>query len=265
MPQPGLFRKRGPAYTLERILSDPEFFGLTTISPLQRAICRVLDGLPVGHLAPEVAAAFGGPDAVAMLPRERPHEVVILAGIRCGKSLLSAACAVRAALTCDVSSLSVGDVPSVPILSYDKTTAKQTWLHIRNHIQASPTLSAMLIGEPTAEALTLRHPSGRPIEIRITAGSRAAGSLVARWLAGAIFDEAPRMLGVEDGVVNLDEARQAIAGRLLPGAQVIMPGSPWAPFGPVYKMVEEHFGKPSRTRVVVRAPNFVMNPRWWTP
>jgi hypothetical protein len=253
--------------TLETLLCEPEWFGLTTASPVQRAICRVSDGLPVGELAtdPDVIAAFGGEQAVAALPRTRCAELVLLAAIRCGKSLICAAAGVRAALSCDVSICGPGDVPRVSIVSLDKNTALQTWNHVRGRIEKSPKLSAMLIGKPTAFALKLRHPSGIPIEICVVAGSRAAGTLVARWSAGVILDEAPRMLGEEDGVVNIDHARAAVAGRLLPGAQVFMPGSPWAPFGPVYDLYDKHFGKPSPHLVVVHATGPQMNPFVWTP
>ena len=249
--------------TLETVLTHPDYFGLTTASPLQRAICRVLDGLPLGDLAadPDVAGAFGD---VAALPASRPAELVLLAGIRCGKSLLSAACAVRAALTCDVSRLGAGDIPRISVLSYSVDTARATWQHVRGHVEASSALRGLLVSEPTADMIVLRHPSGRTIEIKIVAGSRAAGSLVARWSAGVIFDEAPRMVGAEDGVVNLDHERQAVVGRLLPGAQILMIGSPWAPFGPIFKLVEEHEGKPTKNLVVVRAPAYAMNPSHWT-
>jgi hypothetical protein len=34
----------------EALLTSPEAFGLTTATPLQRAICRVSDGVPIGDL-----------------------------------------------------------------------------------------------------------------------------------------------------------------------------------------------------------------------
>jgi len=249
--------------TLETVLTHPDYFGLTTASPLQRAVCRVLDGLPLLELADdaEVRAAFGD---VEQLPSSRPAELILLAGIRCGKSLISAACAVRAALTCDVSRLGAGDIPRISVLSYSVDTARATWQHVRGHVEASVALRGLLVSEPTADMIVLQHPSGRPVEIKVVAGSRAAGSLVARWSAGVIFDEAPRMVGAEDGVVNLDDARQASIGRLLPGAQILMIGSPWAPFGPVFNLVEQHEGKPSKALVVVRAPAYAMNPSHWT-
>lgn len=267
MPDVSLFRRKAPVLTLERVLTDPAYFGLATASPLQRACCRVLDGLPLGTLANDtsVIQAFGGDEALQLLPGQRPNEFVLLAGIRCGKSLIAAAGAVRSALSCDVSRLTAGDVPRVSILSLSLDTARATWNHIRGHVEASQLLRSKLVGDPTSDTMCLRHPSGRTIEIKIVAGSRAAGSLVARWSAGNIFDEAPRMVGAEDGVVNLDEARQATAGRLLPGAQNFYIGSPWAPFGPIFKMVDEHMGKPSRSIVVCRAPAYSMNPEWWTP
>jgi hypothetical protein len=264
-----LFRRpsRLDVPTLETLLCDAEWFGLTTASPVQRAICRVIDGRPLLELAEDqdVIAAFGGPEAVAMLPRTRCAELLLLAAIRCGKSLLCAAAGVRAALSCNVSVCGPGEVPRVSIVSLDKDKALVTWQHVRGRIESSPHLAPMLVGEPTANALKLRHPTGRPIEICVVAGSRAAGSLVARWSAGVILDEAPRMVGEEDGVVNIDHARVAVAGRMLPGAQVFMPGSPWAPFGPVYKLFDEHFGKPSANIVVIHATGPQMNPHIWTP
>jgi hypothetical protein len=89
--------------------------------------------------------------------------------------------------------------------------------------------------------------------------------LVARWSAGAIFDEAPRMNGASDAVVNLDHARSAVLGRLLPGAQLLEIGSAWAPHGPVYDAVQEHWSKPSDRIVILRGTGPMLNPSWWTP
>lgn len=252
---------------LETLLTDDGYFALATASPVQRAICRVLDGLPLDSLAdePSVQRVFGGRDAVLSLPRVRPKEFLLLAGIRSGKSLIAGACAVRAALTCDVSRLRPGEIPRVPVVSLTMDAANATFAHISGSVQASPILSKLLVGEPRNGSLYLRHPSGRKIEIRVVAGSRAAGSLVSRWLAGVIFDEAPRMVGQDDAVVNLDDARLAVAGRMLPGAQILLIGSPWAPFGPVYELDQEYYAKPSDRIVVVKAPGPDMNPITWTP
>lgn len=253
--------------SLEEYLTSPEYFALTTASPLQRAVCRVLDGLPLGDLAshPDVLESLGGPDAVRSLPFKRPLEFILLAGVRCGKSLISACCAVRAARTCDVSKLGAGDIPTVSILSTAVSEAKKTWNHVVGNVMARPALRQYLLAEPTAREMFIRHPSGRPIRIAIAAGSRAASTLVGDWSAGAIFDEAPRMVGEEDGVINLDEARQSLLARMLPGAQILLIGSPWAPFGPVYDLMKEHGGRPTERLVCVRAFAYQLNPVIWTP
>src|SRR5438552_3658153 len=64
-----------PDIPLERLLMSPAAFGLTTASSLQRAVCRIIDGLPLGELATcaEVRAAIGDVDA---LPSSPPAEVL---------------------------------------------------------------------------------------------------------------------------------------------------------------------------------------------
>lgn len=249
---------------LETVLTHPATFSLTTASAVQRAVCRIADGAPLGDLAddPAVRAAVGNVDALPGVP---PAEVLLLSAIRSGKSLLAAALAVRATQTVDVSTLGPGETPRVSVLSLTADLGRVVFEHIVGNVMSKPVLRALLIGEPTSDTVVLRHPSGKPIEVKVVAGARAGASLVARWSAGCIFDEAPRMLGEEDGVVNYDHARRAVLGRLLPGAQLVAIGSPWAPRGPIYEAVQERFGKPSKALVVIRAPGPVMNPVWWTP
>jgi hypothetical protein len=201
-----------PALTLEALLTSRNGFALVTASPLQRAVCRIIDGLPLGELAArdEVRAAIGDVDA---LPKAPPAEVLILSGIRTAKSLSAAATAVRASQTCDMTGLGAGETPRVSVVSLTTDLSKVVFDHIVGNVLARPALRALLIGEPTADALVLRHPSGRPVEIKVVAGARAGASLVARWSAGCIFDEAPRMIGSDDGVVNYDDCRAAVIGR----------------------------------------------------
>ena len=249
--------------TLEKLLTSPHAFGLASASPLQRAICRIADGLPLGDLAahPDVVAAVGD---VASLTNTQPGELGILSGIRTGKSLLAAALAVRATQTCDISRLGPGETARVSVVSLTTDLAKVILDHVVGNVQAKPALKALLIGEPTSDSLMLKHPSGRAVEIKIVAGARAGSSLVARWSAGCIFDEAPRMVGADDGVVNFDDARRSVLGRLLDGAQLVWIGSPWAPFGPIYEATIEHWKKPTAHLVIVRAPAPAMNPVYWT-
>lgn len=260
---PALVRRAVSGSSLEYKLTDTLAFGLATASPLQRAICRAVDGRPLGDLAehPHVVDAIGD---VGALPRERPREVYLLSGIRTGKSLLAACAAVHMALTCDVSSLRAGEIPRVSVVSLKKDLADVILNHLVGSVQASPLLRLFLVGSPSAEGIVLRHPSGMPVEVCVVAGSRAGSSLVARWSAGVIFDEAPRMIGADEGVVNFDDSRQAVLLRLLRGSQLFAIGSPWAPWGPIYETVSEHHGRPSAERLVIRAPAPRLNPVHWT-
>ena len=251
--------------SVEAMLTHRDGFGLASATPVQRAICRVLDGRGLGELRENLdvrrALALGG----ASVPRAVPRELVVLAGVRTGKSLIAAASAIVASQVCDVSHLGPGEVPRIPVVSTSRDNAAVVHGHIVGRILASPVLRRLLVEEPTGERVMLRHPTGRVVELAIVAGARAGATLVARWLAGAVFDEAPRMVGADDGVVNLDDARTSILGRMLPGSSILYIGSPWAPMGPIYDMTVESHGKPSRERVVFRATGPSMNPAWWSP
>lgn len=73
------------------------------------------------------------------------------------------------------------------------------------------------------------------------------------------------MNGADAAVVNLDHALHAVQGRLLPGAQILMLGSLWAPFGPVYDTIQKHWAKPSGDVLVIRGTGPTLNPTYWTP
>jgi hypothetical protein len=254
------------AVTLEQVLTHPKAFGLVSATPVQRALCRVADGLPLGELAcdPAVVRALGGADALAFLPRTMPKELYVVAAIRCGKSLICAALAVRAALTCNLDGLGMHEVARVSIVSLDLDKAQVVLEHLMGATLRSA-LHGRVVGTPKAKSVRLRREDGRVVEIMVVAGKRAGGSLVSRWSAGAIFDEAPRMQGERDGVVNFDQMRLAVLGRLRPGAQLVAVGSPWRPAGPIYDAVQTSWGKPSAHLVVLRATGPEMNPIVWTP
>ena len=258
-----LHAKKHGGLSLETLLTSPDYFGLTTATPLQRAICRIADGRGLAELAglPSVLDGIGKvPEGLG-----RPRELLVLSGIRTGKSLFTAALAVHWTQTADIKHLTVGEVARVSVLSLTIDLARVVFGHIVGNCLAKPALKKLVIGEPTADSIFLRHPSGRPVEIKVVAGARAGASLVARWSAGMILDEAPRMVGADEGVINYDDARSAVIGRLLPGAQMASIGSPWAPFGPIYDAAQENFRHPTNEKVVVWAPGWLMNPLFWTP
>lgn len=251
--------KAPPWGDLETLFCGAEWFGVTTATPLQRAICRCIDGVPIAELwsDPTVRRAFG------KCPTEKPFEMAILAGVRSGKSLLAGACAVHWAWICDVSALGPGEMPRLPIVSVHKDLAQVVFGHISGRIQASERLRGLLVEPPSGERILLEHPTGRPIEITVSAGARAGVTLVARWNVGAIFDEFPRMVGGGEGVVNWKDMRDATAQRVLHGGGILDIGSPWAPFGPAFDLFTDHFGEPTKDIVVVKAPAPDLNPVHW--
>jgi hypothetical protein len=157
-----------------------------------------------------------------------------------------------------------GETFRIPIVSLTRDLAKQTFSHLRNAIEGSEILSRLLVKKPATESLEVRHPSGHVCEIAVTAGAAAGASTAARFLGAAIFDEFPRMLGSEDGVVNWDDMRGECKGRILDGGIVLNAGSPWAPYGPAYELFIERFGQPDDDMVVAKAKANWLNPSWWT-
>lgn len=253
---------------LEALLTHPEGFALTGATPCQRAICRVMTGEPLAELAraPEVVTMLGGPAAIAKLkPGVAPDMVVLGAAVRCAKSTISAAKAVRNAYLGDCSGLAANEIPRVPIVSVDLDKAEETFSKIVGAVTTSPRLSQLLVGKPKANSILIRNKSGRPVQIKMAAGSVAGRTLVSRWLLGIIFDEAPRMQGQEDGAINLEDALSAITARMRPGAQIDLVGSLWAPKGKVYELITHRHGEPGSDLVVMVATGPMLRPELYTP
>jgi hypothetical protein len=255
----------GSKLTLEQVLTHPGLFALTTATNVQRAICRVSDGLPLGDLwnDPDVREALGG---AAPEPGQVPKELDIFAAIRGGKSKLAAAKAFQATQEADLTPTSIGDEVRVPVLSVDKDTAHAVFRHLVDNVMRAPAMRSLVVGQPTTDAVKIRHPSGRVIEIKVTAIARAGATLVGRWLPCLIFDEAPRIASEQDSVESLEESIRAVEGRMLPGAQRLLIGSPHAPTGLCYRRDREFFGKPDPAKcIVIRATGPMLNPGHWTP
>lgn len=252
---------------LESLLTAPEGFRLVKATTLQRAICRAETGVALDEYAtdPAVIEALGGPQALTMLPKVAPSVVVLLAAIRTAKSIKEAAKAFRATQTVNLDGIREDEIARYSIISLDKDKARAIFEHLVGALNASDNLRGAMIGPPRADSVHILHPSGRAVEIMVTAGRKAGGSLVARWSIGCSFDEAPRLQGQSEGVVNLPDALTAVRGRLLPGAQIGLPGSPWAPRGPIYDLFVERFGRPGADVLFMVAKGPDMNPSWFTP
>ncbi len=223
-------------------------------------------GEPLEELAelPEVIECIGGAQALGMLPTCAPATSVLMAAVRSAKSQKAAAKAYRATQICDLGKLKDGEIARYSILSIDKDKANAVHEHLVGKILASAALSSILISEPRGESVFLMHPSGRAVEIKVMAGKRAGGALVSRWSIGATFDEAPRMNG-GDAAINLPDALTALKARLLPGAQVDLVGSPWAPRGPIYDMYVDRYGRPDEDLLFMIAKGPDMHPAHFTP
>lgn len=261
-------RRRNPPKTfdsLEELLTDPTLFGLKTATPVQRAICRIADGVPLEELAnlESVHSALGCDPS--FLKARKPREVSILSGIRVGKSLLAALLAVYWTQTCDVSELGPGETPRVSIVSISTDLAEVVFGHVVGRIMASERLKPLVIGKSMADSITLRHPTGTPVEICVVAGAKGGASLVARWAAGIVFDEYTKMSGGGDGAINFDDQLHNVRERLLRGSQIVSIGNPWAPHGPAYNQYKAHYGKPTEDLVIVKAPAWDLNPVFWNP
>jgi hypothetical protein len=276
--RPKVFKKVDPpkyACLLEKLVVDPDAFALTTATPLQRAICRCLDGVSLGDLAldPDVQWAFTGKrgdEALALLAKlpvgVLPAEVILCAAVRCGKTLMSSALAFKACLTVDLSPTRRNESVRYSIAATDQEKASVALEHLMATIPEAPLLRPFFLRD-TKSGVIIRHPSGRPIEIRVIVAGRSGAGIIARWSAGLTADEAPRMQGTGK-VVNLPDLLRAAHARILPGGQVFMPGAPWAPMGPIFDAVQDDMGKPEsweKGRVVIRGTGPMLNPNWWTP
>ncbi len=246
-------------------LPKPKGFGLVTATPTQRAVMCLLDGRPVpDHLwaVPEVRATFGD------VRPEVCDEFMCLSGVRGAKTTMGVAAAIcmtqRVSFPSD---LMAGEMPRVNFVSERMDLVKGALRLLKESAREIPAIQAILYEQPldSSDYIILRHPSGVPIEIKVVAASREGVTLVSRWCAGMLFDEAPRMASNEDSVKGIEEMLSAVRSRMLPGARIMYIGSPVGRIGPMYKMFTQWFGKPDAPVTVARAKGPWLNPIWWTP
>lgn len=253
--------------SLEALVTGPkpQGVGVTSATAVQRAIMCVLEGKPVRDelwAAPEVQETFGG-----VRPQVR-DEALIMSGVRGLKTVMAVCAAIcmtqRVTFPTD---LVAGEEPRVNFVSERKDLADAALKYLKGFVRTIPALQAILAEEPTpgGDTVRLKHPSGSVIEIKVVAASRAGATLVSRWCAGMLFDEAPRMASNEDSVKGIEEMLAAVRSRMLPGAMIMYVGSPVGRIGPIYKMFTDNWQKPDAPIVVAKAKGHWLNPIWWTP
>jgi hypothetical protein len=245
---------------LEQVLKYP--FS-TKASPLQTAILRAADGRPIGDcLTEEETIKFFGCEK-SKLGLSVPLLVVIVAGVRSGKSLLVSVASVCRAMTADMSQLKKHTIPRVRIVCPKAENALETFRHILGAVEGSSGLRSCLFGEPKFSphpSLTLLRLDGRRVQISVGAADSGGLSMRSGWLAGYVLDEAALFGESAAGAaVNAEEIIQAAETRLLPGGQGWVVSSPYGPTGLLYDLYTRHWGKPGRV-LVCRASTLAMNP-----
>jgi hypothetical protein len=249
--------------SLETLFVSPEGFGIEEATELQRAILRTIEGKPVPE---HLLEHFGG-----VQPCQPIKELCLLSGTRGGKTFIACCAAVHMSQTVRLDkgagkNIRPGEIPRISIVSVTTELANAAFGYLRGAFEASDALRGLLTRPPTVDSIFVRHPSGIEIEIRVVPASRAGASLVGRWSAGVIFDEAPRIATEQEGAaVSLEESVRAVRSRMLDGAMILYIGSPVGPTGFVFNLVEAYWNKESQKVVIVRAPGPLMNPSNWTP
>jgi hypothetical protein len=186
--------------------------------------------------------------------------VVLICGVRSGKSFFAVCGATRDILNADCSALRPHEIARHVIVAPNTDAATATFRLFCGMWGDSPPLKALIIGEPTTDTLTIRRPDGRIFEVTVVAASRGAVTVRNRWLAGFTYEEASGF-GVEatGAAVNAEELLRAGQTRLLPRTQGRIITSPYGQQGLVWRLYREHFGSPGRV-LVVHAATRAMNP-----
>lgn len=256
--------------TLEVLLTDPELRAFPA-SRAQRALCRAADGLDVDELLSPVETLFHfGQERLA--PRKRPRTVVLRTGVRAGKSLIAALGLLLSILSCKFRRAPEdGEIPGAdglvgvmpgelvralivaPLLKLSRAPLH----HLIGAMRASSVLAPMLV-KAGAESCVIRRPDGAEVTVELVAASSGGANLRSTWLAGVIFDEAD-FHDDEAGAVNLPDNYRAAITRMLAGAQIWIPSSPWANSGPFHEMFTDAFGREG-TSIAFHSDTRSMNP-----
>jgi hypothetical protein len=230
-------------------------------SPLQLAVGLAAEGQPIPEELLDDEAIerhFGcGRSRIGLVT---PVLVVIVAGVRAGKSFIAACGAIRDVLAADCSKMKLHEVARHAIVAPTVDNASATFKILTGIVESSRVLLRMRVGEPTTDTITLRRPDGRIFEIVVVAAHRGAVTLRSRWLAGFTLEEVAGF-GLEGSgaAVNGEELLRAGETRLLPGTQGRIVSSPFGQQGILWALYQESFGSPGRT-LVVHASTRALNP-----
>lgn len=243
--------------TSEAVFTGAGFMDVPA-SPLQIAILRAASGEAFDDVLDSEACErhFGCQEWRAV----RPRRMVLICGVRGGKSTLLVAEAITSSLTADLAALKPHEVPRFAIIGPTVDAAENTFKQLVGYIQGSKVLRTFMDGEATANTVTLRRPDGRRVEIVVVAAHRGGLSVRGRWLTGICLEECASFGSEASGAaVNAEDILSAAETRLLPGCQAWLISSPFGPTGLLFDMYTRHFGRPGST-LVVHAPTRALNP-----
>lgn len=273
--------------TLERLVCEPDL-GALTASATQRALLRAADGLPTAGILPpsRMVYHFGcehlpepandnRPIAIGRLPSGRPRIVVLRTGVRAGKTLISVLALLLSVLTCKfrrppkdgeiagadgLVGVRPGELVRAVIVAPKLKLARSPFQHLVGTMKESPRLRKLFVGDPNKESCLIRRPDGREVLVELVAADAGGAGLRSTWLAGALFDEAD-FHDDEDAAVNLTENVRACEPRMLSGAQIWIPSSPWSEGSPFDKMFQDAFkDQLSNGTLAFHSDSLSMNP-----
>lgn len=233
-------------------LEESMAIGFPQISPGQRAVCRLIQGLPprddaeADLYAVLLGRAWG--DDLAT-PKTL---VLVLAGRGSGKSYIAAAYANWRALTCPTT-VGPGERAHVILMAPTQRLAGQVMAYAAGMLRGARGSDEAVehIGAETVRFL-------RPTEISVYAASSGGMGVRAKSLAGVVLDEAAFFRHEMGNAVTDRAIVDAATYRLMDGAQILLPSSPWARGGLCYELFEREFGR-SEHALVLRAPTEILN------
>lgn len=253
---------------LEELLCNPRL-GQFPASPVQRALMRAADGLPVDLPPDRMRFHFG----CEQLPQKKPRVVIVRTGVRAAKSLIAAMALAQGSLTCrfrrppeadeiaapdGLVGVRPGELVRTLIVAPKLKLSRAPLHHLKTTLQNSKAL-APLLTKPQIETCTMKRSDGNEVLVEMVAADSGGGNLRSTWLASVLFDEAD-FHDDEGAAVNLADNFRAVTTRVLPGGQIWVVSSPWTDSGPFHEMFTKAFGNPDGHTLAFHSDTRSMNP-----
>lgn len=238
-----------------------------TLTPAQRVIALVCyDGVEPRDLVGEereLAREIFGP-GLEVIPQIARKTVTLVCGRRGGKSyVLEALRLVHAMYTIDCSSAAPGQIPIALVIAPNDELRQEVVNYAVGAIRSHEGLRATLLGKAaTSDAqvskFDIRRPSGQVVGFRSGVATEGGYGGRGKSLVGVSLDEAAFFKDENYAVSDVQLLKAAIPG-LLPGAQAIVPSTPWAQAGLLWDLYSTNWGHPVDA-VVAHAPTTLLRP-----